>query len=120
MIIYTIHRPHADHLAEVVNEMETLGSPTIRVVDCRDYLVAIEGCHRIEAARILRIPVVLDILNQDELVDADSLDIDYFVPGEAYTAGEIAGECYHSGSGCYEIDDDGTVELVFEAPNEAK
>jgi len=115
MMIYTIHRPIPDHLDEVVGEMRRMGSPTIRVVDCSDFLVAIEGCHRIEAARILGIPVNLDILAQDDLVEADSIDIDYFHPGETYTAGEIAGECYHSGVGCYEIYEDGIVKLVFEA-----
>ena len=115
MIVYTIHRPIPEHLENVILEMSKLGSPTVRVVDCEDYYQAIEGCHRIEAARILRIPVVMDILGQDALVEADSLDIDYFAAGETYTAGEIAGECHHPGAGCYEIDDDGYVKLVFEA-----
>ncbi len=115
MLVYTIHRPIPDRLAEVVGKMKTLGSPTIRVVDCGDYYQAIEGCHRIEAARILGIPVNLDILAQDDLVEADSLDIDYFLAGETYSAGEIAGECYHPGAGCYDVDEDGMAELVFEA-----
>ena len=115
MMIYTIHSPHPDHLVEVVGEMRSLGSPAIRVVDCGDYYAAIEGCHRIEAARLLGLPISLDILDQDDLVDADSLDIPNLMAGETYTAGEIAGECYHPGAGCYDIDDKGIPELIHEA-----
>jgi len=113
--IYTINKPGKEHLDEVIKEMRRLGSPTIRVVDCSDHYQAIEGSHRIEAARILRLPLNLEVLDQDDLVDADSLDLDCLIAGEQYTAGEVAAECHHMGAGCYEIDENGMLDLVFEA-----
>jgi uncharacterized ParB-like nuclease family protein len=39
----------------VKDEMRVLGPPIIRVVDCGDYYMAIEGCHRLMAAAQLDI-----------------------------------------------------------------
>jgi hypothetical protein len=58
--------------------MLALGAPTIRVVDCGDYHMAIEGCHRLMAAAKLGLAPTLIVLPQDQLVDADSLDTDFF------------------------------------------
>lgn len=74
--IYTIHQPRVDHLADVIAEMQTKGSPTIRVVDCGDHYEAIEGTHRLFAAAKLDLPVILDIVAYDaEIADHDIQDL---------------------------------------------
>jgi hypothetical protein len=107
--IFSIHEVNEEKLASVVADMQRLGSPSIRVVDCGDYLMALEGTHRIAAAARLGIPVDLIILDQDELVAADSLDWQDLCAGEQYTAGELAGEAYSPSCGTYEVDDDGII-----------
>ena len=110
--LYTMHAVDQKKLADVVAEMARLGSPKIRAVDCGDYLVAIEGVHRIAAAAQLCIALDLDILGQDDLVAADSLDWQDLQRGQSYTAGELAGEAYSPSSGIYRLNDDDTVQAV--------
>jgi hypothetical protein len=110
--LYTIHG-HSDAKVEtVMTEMAMLGTPQVRVVDCGDHYMALEGTHRLEAAARLGIVPNLIVLEQDELVSADTLDWDYLQAGESYTAGELAGEIYSDGSGCYKIED-GLLRLIF-------
>lgn len=107
--LFTIHAVNESKLQNVIAEMRVLGAPKIRVVDCGDYLMALEGTHRIAAAAALGIAPVLDILEQDELIDADSLDWQDLRNGETYTAGELAAEAYSPSCGIYEVETDGTV-----------
>jgi len=107
--LYTIHAVDADKLAGVIAEMRLLGSPAIRVVDCGDYLMALEGVHRIAAAVELGLPLSLEILGQDDMVEADSLDWQDLAQGESYTAGELAGEAFSPSCGSYTLHDDDTV-----------
>lgn len=102
--LYTIHAVDVDKLAGVIAEMRDLGAPKIRVVDCRDYYMALEGVHRLAACAALGIAPELDVLAQDDLVDADSLDWQDLRAGEQYTAGELAGEAYSPSAGVYTID----------------
>lgn len=109
MTLYTIHAVDADKLAGIVADMLALGAPTIRVVDCGDHYIAIEGVHRLAACAQLGIAPILNVLEQDDLVDADSLDWESLRRGEQYTAGELAGEAYSPRSGVYTIQQDGTL-----------
>ncbi len=111
--IYTIHGHNDAKVQAVMVEMAKLGAPIIRVVDLGDSYMAIEGTHRLEAACRLGIAPELIVLEQSDMVEADSLDIDGLQAGESYTAGEIAGELESQGSGCYRIEYDGTLTLVF-------
>lgn len=104
--ILTPHRPQTDKLACVTTEMRRLGAPSIRVVDCGDHYMALEGCHRIAAAAATETPVDLIVLEQDDMVEADSLDWQDLQPGETYTAGELAGEAYSPQSAVYQYDGD--------------
>jgi hypothetical protein len=108
--LYLIHAIEPAKLAAVKAEMIERGAPTIRVVDCGDHYIAIEGCHRLMAAAELGIAPALMVLAQDDPVEADSLDIDYFTAGETYTAGEIAGELHGSHNPVLRLNRDGTVE----------
>ena len=94
------------------------GRPKIRVVDCGNYYMAIEGCHRLMAATELRIAPYLIVLAQDDLVEVDSLEIDYFPPGETYTARKIAGDYWGSHNPVLTINPDGTLSVPFKPADE--
>jgi hypothetical protein len=93
MAIATLYLPHpaVDEKVEAVKaEMRKLGAPKIRVVDCKDYYMAIEGCHRLMAAADLGIAPCLTVLDREDTVEVDSLDTDYFQAGTTRTAGAFA------------------------------
>ena len=110
--LYTIHAVDPAKLDGVIADMAMMGPPKIRAVDCGDYLMALEGVHRIAAASRLGVALDLVILKQDELVAADSLDWQGLCAGESYTAGELAGEAFSPSSGIYRLNDDDTVEAL--------
>lgn len=93
MMIYAIHRPDADRLADIKGEMLELGAPTIRVVDAGDSYIALEGSHRLAAAHQLGIMPILEVLGQDEEIDPNAFDWGEFHQDVA-TAGEAAGELF--------------------------
>jgi len=107
--LYLINGTDPAKLAAVKAEMAIMGSPTVRVVDCGDHYMAIEGCHRLMAAAELGIAPRLTVLAQDDMVAADSLDIDGFAAGETYTAGEVAGELRGTYNPVLKINYDGTL-----------
>lgn len=94
--IYTIHAPEAAKLETVKAEMLKLGTPTIRVVDCGDYLMALEGSHRIAAAHALGIEPELMVYGQDDEIEITAFDWYDSANwgGTVYTAGEVAGELF--------------------------
>ena len=57
-----------EHLEEVKSEMKVLGAPTIKAVydECYGTWFAVEGCHRIRAAKELGLtPIIEDVTNQE-------------------------------------------------------
>ena len=106
-VIYLPHAADATHLHAVIAEMRQLGAPTIRLVDCGDHYVALEGVHRLHAVMILGLAPNLVILEQEALISADSLDLDTLVSGETYTAGELAGELYSQQNVILRFENDG-------------
>lgn len=105
MMIYTIHAPEDEKLEAVKAEMRALGAPVIRVVNCGDYYMALEGCHRIAAAHALGIDPELVIYEQGD--DLDITVFDWFDAanwaGTVYPAGEVAGELYSTQAQGYSI-----------------
>lgn len=105
-IIYAIHAPETAHLDAVKADMLRLGAPTIRVVDCSDYYMAIEGSHRLAAAHALGIMPVLEVIEQDDVIDIS--DEDWYDACNwtetAYPAGEVAGELFNVRSPSYRFD----------------
>ena len=95
-MIYAIHSTNADHLATVTAKMETLGAPTIRVVDCGDHYIALEGSHRIAAAHALGMEPILEIYDQDDVIEIG--EYDWFEAcdwcGTSHAAGEVAGALF--------------------------
>ena len=59
MNIITVNEISQDHLDEVIEDMKQLGSPTIKAVwmECWDAWVALEGSHRVHAAKALGLEV---------------------------------------------------------------
>ena len=108
--IYAIHAPEADKLSQVIEQMKTLGAPTIRVVDCGDYYMALEGSHRLAAAHSLGLMPQLVVYSQDEAIDVTAYDwydgANWAVDGRTdYTAGEVAGELRGQGNADYTFSD---------------
>lgn|SRR5574344_749998 len=83
MYIALAHKQYdEDHLEEVKKEMLEKGAPVIRAVyvECYDCYVALEGCHRIRAAKELGLTPVIDELDYDDIKDlpmnSDGFDFD--------------------------------------------
>jgi hypothetical protein len=106
MMIYAIHAPEADKLQAVKTEMRALGAPALRVVDCGDYYMALEGSHRLAAAHDLGISPELVIYEQDE--DLDISGFDWYDSANwaetVYRAGEVAGELYSMQARAYNFE----------------
>ena len=65
--IYTPNHPCKKHLADVVDDMKKFGPPSIRCLSLEDgSLLAIEGSHRLNAAKILDIDPIIVIVDPDE------------------------------------------------------
>lgn len=94
--IYTIHAPNAEKLEMIKSQMLALGCPTIRVVDCGDYMMALEGSHRVAAAHALGLKPDLVVFAQDDEIDITTYDWYDSAnwAGTSYLAGEVAGELF--------------------------
>ena len=94
--IYAIHAPFAERLEKVTAQMQTLGAPVIRVVDCGDYYMALEGSHRIAAAHALEMEPTLAVIAQDDEIDIS--EFDWFDSANwdrtTYTGAEVAAELF--------------------------
>lgn len=110
--LYLVHPAEDRKVEEVKAEMRELGPPAICVVDCGDYYMAIEGCHRLMAAAELGIAPVLKVFAHDDPIQVDILDTDYFKPGETKAAGEIAGAYRDRHNPVMTINPDGTLTSV--------
>ena len=107
--VYAIHAVDAAKLADVIEQMRTLGAPRIEVVDCGDYLMALEGSHRLAAAQELGLSPDLVIHSQDDLLDVTTYDwydaANWAVGSDSeYTAGEVAGELFSVRAPAYRFD----------------
>lgn len=93
-IIRTIHAPYEWKLEAVKAEMAVLGAPVIRVIDCGQYFMALEGCHRIAAAHALEIEPKWIIYGPTDEIGIT--EFDWFEPhnwaGTSYPASDVAFE----------------------------
>lgn len=100
--VYTINKADPAHLESVKADMIKMGAPTIHVVDCGDYLMALEGSHRLIAAEELGIAPEFVVFEQSDQIDITAYDWyndANWVDGDvSYTAGEVAGELFSVGS----------------------
>ncbi len=118
MQIISIHEVDQAKLAGVMAEMATLGSPTIRAVEYGGQLVAIEGVHRLAAAKRLGVAVNVEIVEgaiaseslddgmQDWIASCDAINDDGMVSADALA--ELI--CTDWAGDCYRIAADGVLE----------
>jgi len=70
--VYAKHEPYGPgEKRAIVSQMMELGAPTIRCVEWRGELYALEGSHRLMAAHILELTPVLEVLEADRLSGED-------------------------------------------------
>lgn len=73
IILYHNHYD-AKHLDAVADQMQTLGAPAIRAIwsECYGSWMAVEGCHRVRAAKRLGLtPEIIDISNDETVIVQD-------------------------------------------------
>jgi len=91
MIIALVHEHYDEaHLEDVKIEMATLGAPVIKAVwmECYGLYAALEGCHRIRAAKELGLlPIISEVEYSDNMVDG--------MDGE-WAVSEIADDSYNA------------------------
>jgi len=79
MRIALVHNHYDEaHLADVIEEMKTLGAPTIKAVwmECYGHWAAIEGSHRIRAAAALGLtPEIEEVAYSDDPCDVDGMTV---------------------------------------------
>ena len=109
MILHALHCVDFDHLEAVKKQMVEFGQPTIRVVDCGDYYKAIEGTHRLQAAAELGVAINFVVLEQGDMVDANTLDWQDLEQDEFYEAGELAAEGFCRDATIYKIDENNCI-----------
>lgn len=75
MTIALLHKHYSEkHLEEVANEMAVLGAPSIKAIWSEVYgmWLAVEGCHRIRAAKQLGFEPIIDDISDDATVTMES------------------------------------------------
>ena len=68
-----------DHLDHVIEEMKTLGAPTVKAV-WLDYMgswAALEGCHRLRAAEALGLTPEIEPIEYDDVTTVQDFGLDY-------------------------------------------
>ena len=83
-----------DHLRKMIDYMGDHGvPPVIKAVwmECYNFWAALEGCHRIRAAKVLGLPVIIDEIDYSDapLSSIGITDIDY-----DYTVSEIVDDAH--------------------------
>jgi len=76
MTIYAPHKTEEEKLADVIAQMRIMGAPTIRAVNCGDYYLAIEGSHRIAAAKALGLTPIIDCVKESDVISHDFQDLE--------------------------------------------
>jgi hypothetical protein len=109
--LLAIHPAYDEEKLEAMRALKLAGLPPIRVVDCGDHYMAIEGSHRLAAAADLRIAPNLVVLAKDELVDLGTTDIaELFDPRMTIvTAREIVSKCQSHHNAVFIINPDCTL-----------
>ena len=76
--VITINKTDADHLAEVTQAMRVAGAPTIRAIrdDTQGIVLALEGSHRLAAAKALGLDPVFVMLGDDDMISCDDIGLD--------------------------------------------
>lgn len=73
-ILIAPNKTNAKHLAEVVAEMQVLGTPTIRAYWDGEKYWAVEGSHRIAAANQLGLTPIIVEVDEDDIIDDSDIE----------------------------------------------
>jgi hypothetical protein len=78
------------HVENVKAEMRKLGAPEVKAVymPCYDMYVALEGCHRIRAAKELGLTPIISSVEYSDTVTTSDLGLEF--GGDSWTIAEIA------------------------------
>ena len=79
MKIALVHNHYdKEHLAAVIEEMKVIGAPVIKAVwmEVYNHWAALEGCHRIRAAKALGLtPEIDEVEYSDDPCDVDGMTV---------------------------------------------
>jgi hypothetical protein len=90
-LVHNHYRP--DHLETVKAEMVIRGAPVIHAVwmECYSLYAALEGCHRLRAARELGLtPEIIEVQYSDDMAST----VIGYDGGEDYPIGELCDDSY--------------------------
>lgn len=92
MQVALIHNHYdQDKLDAVKKEMLELGAPVIKAVymDCYGIWAALEGCHRIRAAKDLGIEPVIETIEYSDTVTTKEIGLGDAFDGDTWTIAEL-------------------------------
>lgn len=96
MKIALLNNVDADHVEEVKTEMSVLGAPKIKAVwmECFGHWAALEGSHRVVAAKELGLIPEIEEIEYSEELTLDDLGCDD--SGDAFSVSSICDASYSS------------------------
>jgi hypothetical protein len=106
MYIYTMHKYDETHLAKVMEEAAKVGSVKLNTFRDGEVYYILDGVHRTEAAKRLKLPLILVLRSEVEMIT----DIFQYPPEDA-TVAEIIGNARISGTH-YEFADFVSVKVI--------
>ena len=76
--VIAINKTDPDHLADVMEAMRVAGAPTIRAIrdETHGIVLALEGSHRLAAAKALGLDPVFVMLGDDDMISCDDIGFD--------------------------------------------
>ncbi len=76
--LIAINETDADHLAKVTAEMQTIGAPALRCIrdDAQGIILALEGSHRLAAAKALGLTPILTMVDDDDMLLCSDIGYD--------------------------------------------
>jgi hypothetical protein len=90
MTILLLHDDYSDaHLEDVKRDMVVLGAPRIKAVEHSGAWVAIEGCHRIRAAKALGLVPEIEAVEYDAETTTVDLGMEDGFDGDVHVIREL-------------------------------
>ena len=83
MTIMTMHGYFKNHLESVIQTAQNIGSVRIKGYFDGETIFCLEGVHRVEAAKRLRLPLIIDTVSLDDKIYTDCEDVEQDSDGMA-------------------------------------
>lgn len=97
--IFVPNHASTAHLAEMIEGLKKNGAPTVRAIWQGDHYRALEGSHRVAAAKVLGLPVIIEELQPTDKM----LGHDIAALPEDATAGEVSAFLYNPHPTAFEM-----------------